>query len=58
MKMDEKFLAMNNLRDRSFVSGLGLTFISVVMTGVAVGAGGSGAKSIYASGTLITTFPF
>lgn len=35
-----------NLRDRSFVSGLGLTFISVVMTGVAVGAGGSGAKSM------------
>lgn len=52
------FFDVNNLRDRSFVSGLGLTFISAVMTGVAVGAGGSGAKSIYVSGTLITTFPF
>lgn len=52
------FFVMNNLRDRSFVSGLGLTFISAVMTGVAVGAGGSGAKSMYVSGTLITTFPF
>lgn len=53
------FFVMNNLRDRSFVSGLGLTFISVAMTGVAVGAGGSGVKSMYVSGaTLITTFPF
>lgn len=42
--------------DRSFVSWLGVQFTSVVMTGVAVGAGGSGAKSMYASG--ITTFPF
>lgn len=47
-----------NLRDKSFVSWLGLQFISVVMTGVAVGAGGSGAKSMYVSGTPITTFPF
>lgn len=47
-----------NLRDKSFVSWLGLQFISVVMTGVAVGAGGSGAKSMYVRGTPITTFPF
>jgi hypothetical protein len=44
--------------DKSFVSWLGVQFTSVVMTGVAVGAGGSGAKSIYVSGTPITTFPF
>lgn len=47
-----------NLRDKSFVSWLGLQFISVVMTGVAVGAGGSGAKSMYVSGTPMTTLPF
>lgn len=32
--------------DRSFVSWLGVQLTSVVITGVAVGAGGSGAKSI------------
>jgi hypothetical protein len=44
--------------DKSFVSWLGVQFTSVVITGVAVGAGGSGAKSMYVSGTPITTFPF
>lgn len=40
------WLSIEYSLDKSFVSWLGLQFTSVVITGVAVGAGGSGAKSI------------
>lgn len=44
--------------DKSFVSFEGVQFKSDVTTGVAVGAGGSGAKSKYVIGTPMTTLPF
>ena len=44
--------------DKSFVSFEGVQFKSDETTGVAVGAGGSGAKSKYVIGTPITTLPF
>lgn len=65
IKMRSKlvWMILNNKKhfyslDKSFVSFEGVQFKSDVTTGVAVGAGGSGAKSKYVIGTPITTLPF